>query len=111
MPRRGVVVGSGYVSVELGGVFAALGAKVTQVIRGETVLRSFDAMLGAGVMKSMRDEGVEFVTNGFPQALERNANGELELVLTNGRRLPPADCVLWAIGRQPSVEKLGLDAA
>ncbi len=111
LPRRVVVVGSGYVSVELGGVFAALGAKVTMVIRGETVLRSFDAMLGAGVMKAMRDDGVEFVTNGFPQALERTANGELELVLTNGRRLPPADCVLWAIGRQPSVTGLGLEAA
>ena len=111
LPRRVVMVGSGYVSVELGGVFAALGAKVTLLIRGETVLRSFDAMLGAGVLKAMRDEGVDVVTNGYPQALERTPAGELELVLTNGRRLPPADCVLWAIGRQPSVEKLGLEAA
>ena len=111
LPRRVVMVGSGYVSVELGGVFAALGSKVTLLIRGETVLRSFDAMLGAGVLKAMRDEGVDVVTNGYPQSLERTAAGELELVLTNGRRLPPADCVLWAIGRAPSVEGLGLDAA
>ena len=111
LPRRVIMVGSGYVSVELGGVFAALGSKVTMVIRGETVLRSFDAMLGAGVLKAMRDEGVEIVTNGFPQSLERTASGELELVLTNGRRLPPADCVLWAIGRAPAVEGLGLEAA
>jgi glutathione reductase (NADPH) len=111
LPRRVVVVGSGYVSVELGGVFAALGSKVTMVIRGETVLRSFDAMLGAGVMKAMRDEGVEIVTNSFPASLERNRDSELELVLTNGRRLPPADCVLWAIGRQPSIDGLGLDKA
>ncbi len=111
MPRHVVVVGSGYVAVELGGVFAALGAKVTMLIRGETVLRSFDAMLGAGVLKAMRDEGVDVVTNGFPQSVERTAGGQLELVLTNGRRLPPADSVLWAIGREPSVEGLGLDAA
>jgi glutathione reductase (NADPH) len=111
LPRRVVMVGSGYVSVELGGVFAALGAKVTMVIRGETVLRSFDAMLGAGVVKAMRDEGVEFVTNAFPQSLERTASGELELVLTNGKRLPPAGCVVWAIGRAPHVEGLGLEAA
>jgi glutathione reductase (NADPH) len=110
-PEHVVVVGSGYVSVELGGVFAALGSKVTLVIRGETVLRSFDAMLGAGVLKAMRDEGVEVVTNGYPQALERTPTGELELVLTSGRRLRPADCVLWAIGRQPCVEELGLEAA
>jgi glutathione reductase (NADPH) len=111
LPRRVVVVGSGYVSVELGGVFAALGAEVTLVIRGETVLRSFDAMLGAGVLQAMRDDGVEVVTNAYPQSLERTSAGELELVLTNGRRLPPADTVLWAIGRQPSVEGLGLEAA
>jgi glutathione reductase (NADPH) len=111
LPGRVVVVGSGYVSVELGGVFAALGSKVTMVIRGESVLRSFDSMLGAGVMKAMQDEGVEVVTNGFPQALERAADGQLELVLTSGQRLAPADCVLWAIGRQPSVEGLGLDSA
>ena len=111
LPRRVVVVGSGYVSVELGGVFAALGSKVTMLIRGETVLRSFDAMLGAGVLKAMRDEGIDVVTNGYPHSLERTRVGELELVLTNGRRLPPADRVLWAIGRQPSVDGLGLDAA
>jgi glutathione reductase (NADPH) len=110
-PRRVVVVGSGYISVELGGVFAALGSKVTLVIRGEAVLRSFDAMLGAAVLKAMRDEGVEIVTNAYPDALERTAAGELELVLTSGKRLPAADCVLWAIGRQPCVEDLGLEAA
>ena len=47
----------------------------------------------------MREDGVEVVTNAYPQALERTAAGELELVVANGRRLPPADCVLWAIGR------------
>ena len=55
----------------------------------------------------MRDAGVEFVTNTWPQALERTADGALELVLASGRRLAPADCVLWAIGRAPCVEDLG----
>jgi glutathione reductase (NADPH) len=106
-----IVVGSGYISVELGGVFAALGSKVTLVIRGETVLKHFDAMLGAGLLKSMREAGIDVVSNAYPHALERNAAGELELVLTNGKRLAPADGVLWAIGRQPCVEDLGLEAA
>jgi glutathione reductase (NADPH) len=110
-PKHVVIVGSGYIACELGGTFAALGSKVTLVIRGETVLKSFDAMLGSVLMKSMRDEGVDIVTNSYPEALKRNAAGELELVLTNGKQLPPADCVLWAIGRQPRVEEMGLDAA
>jgi glutathione reductase (NADPH) len=110
-PRRVVIVGSGYVAVELGGIFAALGSHVTLVIRGESVLKHFDAMLGAACMRAMREEGVELVTNTWPEALERAPGGALELVLANGRRLPPADCVLWAIGRAPTVEDIGLEAA
>lgn len=110
-PRRVVIVGSGYVSVELGGVFAALGSAVTIVIRGESVLKHFDSMLGAACMRAMREAGVQFVTNTWPEALEARSNGALELVLAGGRRLPEADCVLWAIGRTPCVEDIGLDAA
>ncbi|HEU4624955.1 MAG TPA: glutathione-disulfide reductase [Steroidobacteraceae bacterium] len=110
-PRRVVIVGSGYVSVELGGVFAALGSQVTLVIRGDTVLRHFDAMLGTACMKAMRDAGVEFITNTWPRALERMADGALELLLADGRRAPPADLVLWAIGRGPMVENIGLETA
>jgi glutathione reductase (NADPH) len=110
-PQRVVLVGSGYIAVEFAGVFAALGSQVTLVIRGETVLKSFDAMLGSALLKSMRDDGIEVVPNSYPQALERTRDGQLELVLTSGRRLPPADCVLWAVGRQPCVEDLGLDKA
>lgn len=110
-PARVLVVGSGYVAVELAGVFAALGSRVTQVIRGETVLKSFDAMLGAGCVRALRESGVEFVMNTWPEALERMPDGSLELVVANGRRLPPADCVLWAIGRVPCVEELGLETA
>ena len=110
-PRRVVIVGSGYVAVELGGVFAALGSQVTLVIRGDSVLKHFDAMLGTACMKAMRDSGVEFATNTWPQALERTRDGSLELVLADGRRLAPADSVMWAIGRTPSVEDIGLEAA
>jgi glutathione reductase (NADPH) len=109
-PQRVAIVGSGYIAVELGGIFAALGSQVTMVIRGESVLKSFDAMLGAACLKAMREEGVEVVTNAWPQALERTADGALELSLQNGRRVA-ADCVLWAIGRVPCVEDIGLAAA
>lgn len=109
-PQRVVIVGSGYIAVELGGVFAALGSQVTLVARGDSVLKHFDAMLGAACLKAMRDEGVEVLLNTWPESLERTADGSLELTVANQRRVA-ADCVLWAIGRQPCVEDLGLDAA
>jgi glutathione reductase (NADPH) len=110
-PQRVTIVGSGYVAVELGGIFAGLGSQVTTVIRGESVLKHFDHMLGTALMKCMRDAGVEFVTNTWPQAVESQPDGSFVVVLAGGRRLAPTDCVLWAIGRTPCVEDLGLDTA
>jgi glutathione reductase (NADPH) len=110
-PQRVTIVGSGYVAVELGGIFAGLGSQVTIVIRGESVLKHFDHMLGVALMKSMRDTGVEFVTNTWPQSVAALPDGSFEMVLAGGRRLAPTDCVLWAIGRTPCVEDIGLDRA
>jgi glutathione reductase (NADPH) len=75
------------------------------------VLKHFDHMLGTALMKCMRDAGVEFVTNTWPQAVESQPDGSFVVVLAGGRRLAPTDCVLWAIGRTPCVEDLGLDRA
>lgn len=110
-PERVAVVGSGYISIELTGIFAALGSKTTLVLRGESALNEFDAMIGQATLKILRDEGVEVVTNAWPQSLERNADGTLELEVRDGRRLQPFDSVLWAIGRAPVVEELGLERA
>jgi len=110
-PERVAIVGSGYVAVEIAGVFAALGSKVSLVIRQDRVLRSFDSMLGDGLMKIMRDEGIEIVTRAVPRALERDVDASLRLLTVDGRAVGPFDCAVWAIGREPMVEDMGLDRA
>jgi glutathione reductase (NADPH) len=110
-PARVAIVGSGYIAVELTGIFAALGANVTLVLRGETMLNHFDAMIGESTVRILREEGVTLVTQAWPSALECDARGSLGLALRDGRRLEPFDCVLWAIGRAPAVEELGLERA
>ena len=109
LPRRVAVVGSGYIAIELTGILASLGAKATLVLRTEAALKEFDSMLGEAMLKIMRDEGVEVVTGARPQALERTAVGTLDLLAQDGRRLTPFDVVIWAIGRLPDVQSLGLD--
>jgi glutathione reductase (NADPH) len=111
LPDRVAVVGSGYIAIELTGIFAALGAKATLVLRGERALKEFDSMLGTATLKILRDEGVEVVTNAWPQALERIAGAALDLEVRDGRRLTPFDVVVWAIGRVPAVEELELERA
>src|SRR5487761_46418 len=110
-PERVAVVGSGYIAVELTGIFAALGSEVTLALRGETMLNHFDSMIGESMSKILRDDGVRIVTQGWPSALDCDAHGQLALALRDGRRLEPFDCLLWAIGRAPAVEELGLDRA
>ena len=110
-PERVAVVGSGYIAIELTGIFAALGSNVTLVLRGEAMLKNFDCMIGESTQKILSDEGVSIVTQGWTSSLDRDARGQLSLALRNGRRLEPFDCLLWAIGRAPTVEALGLDRA
>jgi len=110
-PQRIAVVGSGYVAVELGGVFAALGSKVTLVLRGATLLKDFDAMLGEAVLRHFVEAGVEILSTGHPAELKRAADHTLELNLRDGRKLNSLDAVLWAIGRVPRFQNLHLQAA
>ncbi len=109
-PAAVAIVGGGYVAAELSGVFAALGSRVTVAFRGERMLRDFDQMLSERLAAAMRADGIEIAARSRPAALERTASG-LVLRLEDGRLLGPFDCVIWAIGRKPNVEGLGLAEA
>jgi glutathione reductase (NADPH) len=107
-PQRIAVVGSGYVTAELSGVFSALGSNVTIFIRHERLLRHFDAMLGEALMKEMRAAAITIETGATPAALEGDGS-TLVLRLADGRRCGDFDCVLWAIGRGANTHDLGLE--
>jgi len=108
-PAGVAIVGSGYIAAELAGVFSALGSHTTLLARGERLLRAFEPMLGEHLHESMRDEGVEILTQAAPGAVTRDADGALHLALADGRQLGPYDCVLWATGRSAATDGLGLD--
>jgi len=109
-PQRVLVAGSGYIAVELGGVFNALGSDVGIVVRKEGVVRSFDRMLGEQVMEAMRGNGITIDTGVIPAQLEKTGDGFV-LVSEDGRRFGPVDCLLWAIGRAPNTANLALENA
>ena len=109
-PQRILIAGSGYVAVELGGVFNALGSDVQMVVRKDGVIRSFDAMLGEQVMEAMHKSGIAIETGVIPMSVEKNDDG-IVLMSEDGRRFGPADCLLWAIGRRANTDGLSLDKA
>ncbi len=109
-PGRVLVAGSGYVAVELAGVFNALGSETCLLIRKESVVRSFDAMLGKEVMAAMRADGITIATGFIPERVDKQEGG-LVITSVDGRSFGPADCILWAVGRRPNTDGLGLENA
>lgn len=107
-PQRVLIAGSGYIAVELAGVFSALGSDVQLVVRKDRVLRDFDDMLSSELMEAMDHDDIDLVTGIVPHAVQETADG-LVLHAVDGRTLGPVDCLLWAIGREPNTE--GLDVA
>jgi glutathione reductase (NADPH) len=108
-PRRLVVVGGGYIACEFASIFCGLGAEVTQLYRGEQVLRGFDEEVRTFIAQEMGKHGVDLRLHTNVAAVAREA-GELALTLTDGEVLR-CEAVLYATGRVPNVAGLGLDAA
>ncbi|NIF84642.1 glutathione-disulfide reductase [Comamonas sp. Tr-654] len=109
LPRRVVVVGGGYIAVEFASIFNGLGAETTLLHRRQQLLRGFDADLGLHLGQEMAQLGVTFRWEDEIQAIDKQADG-LHLQLKSGEQLV-VDCVMYATGRVPLIEGLGLDAA
>ena len=105
-PNRLVVVGGGYIACEFASIFRGLGAQVTQLYRGEQVLRGFDADVRNFVAAEMRKKGVDVRTGVDVERIER-AEGALQVHLRDGAVID-ADSVLYATGRHPNTAGLGL---
>ena len=111
LPQRALIVGAGYVAVELVGVLRGLGCEVTLVMRNERPLRGFDSLLGDALREAMESAGVHVRLSSTVASLSAKSNGERVATLADGHTLPPVDAVFWAIGRHANTAALNLDAA
>jgi len=110
LPRRVAVAGSGYIAVELAGMLRALGADVEMFARYDSVLRSFDTLLQEAVVDALQADGVTLHPYAVPAGLERTDDGLMMNTQAAGQ-FGPYDSVLWAVGRRPLTDGLGLEAA
>ncbi|MGB5257647.1 MAG: glutathione-disulfide reductase [Woeseiaceae bacterium] len=104
-PKRVLLAGSGYVAVELAGVFNALGSETQVIVRKEGVLRSFDKMLSSELMENMKKSGIALDTGVVPKFVEKTADG-IVLHAVDGRSFGPVDALVWAVGRAPNTDAL-----
>ncbi len=109
-PKHLVVVGGGYIACEFASIFRGLGAQVTQLYRGEQVLRGFDADVCHFLAAEVRKKGVDLRTGADVAGIARQPGGRLQVTLRDGSVLE-ADCVLYATGRAPNTAGLGLTQA
>ena len=109
LPERMIVAGGGYIAVEFAGIFRSLGVEVTVVIRGDRLLRGFDADLARHLEQEMRRGGVTIRTGSRIAAIRESGRG-LVVETEEGDALE-TDSVFLALGRRPNTRGIGLEEA
>mmetsp|Transcript_14772 Transcript_14772/g.37912 ORF Transcript_14772/g.37912 Transcript_14772/m.37912 type:complete len:468 (+) Transcript_14772:78-1481(+) len=113
LPRKAVVVGAGYIAVEMAGVLGSLGSDVSLMIRGESLLRSFDCDIQTRVRAGAESAGITVVDQSQVTAIERRDDGHLSVQYSRRGAVDTidgVDQVLMAVGRTP-ITDIGLAAA
>ena len=109
LPRRVLIVGGGYIALEFANIFAGLGSETRIVHRGDKLLRGFDDDLRAHMHIETERAGVRLMMKSEVKRIEKAAKG-LIATLESGEKVE-TDVVLYAIGRHPNTEGLGLEGA
>ena len=112
-PKSMVVIGAGVIGLELGSVYARLGAKVTVVEFLDVVTPGMDAEVQRSFQKLLKKQGLEFVMGAAVQKAEvvdGAAKVTYKLRKDDSEHVVEADTVLVSTGRKPFTEGLGLDA-
>lgn len=108
-PARVAIVGGGYIAVELAGVLQALGSKVELFVRGSRLLDSFDIELTEELAENLRQHGIHCHFAHRIAALEQADGSCKRLLDAAGQATEPFDCVIFATGRTPNTQQLGLE--
>jgi glutathione reductase (NADPH) len=108
LPARALIVGGGYIASEFACILNGLGVKVRQVYRGAQILRGFDDEARGHIATGMRAQGIDIRCGTDVMRLERRADG-IRAVTTDGAE-ESFDLVMYATGRRPNTDGLGLEA-
>ncbi len=110
VPKRILIAGGGYIANEFAGIFRKFGSKVTIMTRGDQMLRSYDEALRERLLHISMLKGIEFRFHAEFEKIEKAKGGTLKVSMANHDPIE-TDCVLFATGRVPNIEGLGLDKA
>lgn len=105
-PKKAVVIGAGYIAVEMAHIFQALGTQTTLVARGDKALRNFDEYITTALWSELGKSGLDLRNYSTPTKIVKVAEGDYTVTLTNSQTneettITGVDCILSAIGRTP----------
>jgi dihydrolipoamide dehydrogenase len=109
LPKRFIVIGGGYIGLELGQGMARVGSEVHIVHRGSRVLDTEEPDVSALLEESLKEDGVRLHFNAAPSSI-RYANGAFTVVLANGEHME-GEQLLVATGRVPNTAALHAEAS
>ena len=109
LPQRLLIAGGGYIATEFAGIFHGLGVEVTQLYRGQLILKGWDAEVREQLQAAYIAKGIGVRTNAEIATIARRG-GALAVALRDGAHLE-TDAVMHAIGREPNTDGMGLERA
>ena len=110
LPRRIVIAGGGYIANEFAGIFHQFGSQVTLVNRTDVMLRHYDQQIVDRLIQISLRKNIDFKFNATIDRVSRADDGALHIAMTGCDDLE-ADELLFATGRRPNTEGLGLEEA
>ncbi|RZM25859.1 MAG: glutathione-disulfide reductase, partial [Sphingomonas sp.] len=111
LPKRVVIVGGGYIANEFAGIFFEFGSHVTIVNRSDVILRGYDEQIRDRLLQISMTKGIDFKFHAKFERVEKMADGSLHIFLKDQEEPIVADGLMFATGRRPQIDGLGLEAA
>jgi glutathione reductase (NADPH) len=108
LPKRIVIAGGGYIANEFAGIFHQFGAHVSLVNRTDVMLRHYDQQIVDRLIQISLRKGIDFKFHATIDKVERKDDGSLRIVMSGCDDME-ADQLLFATGRKPNTEGMGLD--
>ncbi len=110
IPKSLIVIGGGYIGIELGQTYAKLGTKVTILEGADSILPGFESEATRLVERKLKKAGVEIFTKAMARQMSAGEQGATVTFTVNGEeKQVSAEYVLVTVGRRPNTEEMGLD--
>ncbi len=110
LPRSLLILGGGYIALELGQMFARFGSQVTIVTRGPRILSGYEPEIAGALTELLREEGLQVVTGVQARSVRREGEGVALVVKLHGSsRTFTAEQLLVATSRRPNTQDIGLE--